>query len=410
MAETVPAAPAFWRAAFRALRHPYFRRYWVGWAISVLGSWMQTLAQGWLVFRLSHSPQALGFLTALRFGPSLVGLPFAGVLTDYFPRRRLLMVTQSASILQATVLAVLTLTGAVQIWHVFVLALVQGLIDAVDMPSRQSFQVELVPVADLQSAVSLNSTVFNAGRLVGPALAGLVVAEFGEGWCFALNAASFLPFLAAVVAVPEPERSSGGKLEFVPQLVEGVRFAWQHGKIRRLLVAVFVTAVFGLSYSTLLPAFASKILGADAKGYGLLLAASGLGAMVGSLSVAAFERRRGTVVRAQMLLAVALGVLAASKALALAAAALVVAGLAVAAQLATTNGYIQTSAPDHLRARLISLYIWLFSGGTPLGGLVAGFVAERWGIASALGLGALLSAGAALVPVLFRAVRVQRGR
>ncbi|KDA54006.1 hypothetical protein EG19_02065 [Thermoanaerobaculum aquaticum] len=389
-----------WRSAFRALRHPPFRRYWVGWAISVLGSWMQTLAQGWLVFRLTNSAQALGILSALRFGPSLFGLPFAGVLTDYFPRRKLLIFTQSAGIFQAGLLAFLTLTGQVRVWHVFILALVQGLIDTVDMPSRQSFQVELVPVADLQSAVSLNSTVFNAGRLAGPALAGLMVAEAGEGWCFALNAASFVPFLLAVLSVQEKASVPAQRLQVIPQLLEGLQFAWQHRKVRKLLMAVLVTAVFGLSYSTLLPALASSVLGTDARGYGLLLAASGLGAMVGSLGVAATGRRRGTVFRSQLLLGLSLAALALSKGLFLACLALVVAGLSVAAQLATTNGYIQTTSPDHLRARLISLYIWVFSGGAPLGGLLAGFLAERLGVPVAIGLGAGLCVAAALLQLL----------
>lgn len=361
---------------------------------------MQTLAQGWLVFRLTNSAQALGILSALRFGPSLFGLPFAGVLTDYFPRRRLLIATQSAGILQASLLAFLTLTGHVQVWHVFILALVQGLIDTVDMPSRQSFQVELVPVSDLQSAVSLNSTVFNAGRLAGPALAGLVVAEAGEGWCFALNAASFVPFLFAVISVGEQTSAAEKRLAVIPQLLEGLQFAWGRGKIRRLLLSVLVTAVFGLSYSTLLPALAGSVLGTDARGYGLLLAASGLGAMVGSLGVAATGRRRGTVFRSQLLLGFSLAVLAVSRSLLLASLALVVAGLSVAAQLATTNGYIQTNSPDHLRARLISIYIWVFSGGAPLGGLVAGFLAERLGVPTAIGFGAAFCVAAAVLQLL----------
>lgn len=400
-----PMASASWRTAFRALRYPAFRRYWVGWAISVLGSWMQTVAQGWLVFRLTRSAEALGILTALRFGPSLFGLPFAGVLTDYFPRRKLLILTQTGGILQAGSLAFLTLAGVVQVWHVFLLALIQGLVDTVDMPSRQSFQVELVPVADLQSAISLNSTVFNAGRLLGPALAGVVVAEVGEGWCFALNAASFLPFLLAVLAVQEPPRPAPGPLQVIPQLVEGVRFAWGTRAIRSLLLAVLVTAVFGLSYSTLLPAFAGQVLGSDARGYGVLLAASGLGAMVGSLSVAAIGRRRGTVVGSQLLLGVSLLTLALSRSMLLASLSLVAAGLAVAAQLATTNGYIQENSPGFLRARLISLYIWVFSGGAPVGGLVAGFVAERWGLSVAMAAGGAICGLAALAQVLPPAVR-----
>ncbi|MGQ9752335.1 MAG: MFS transporter [Thermoanaerobaculaceae bacterium] len=377
-----------WGYAFRALRCKHFRRYWLGWSISVLGSWMQTLAQGWLLYRITGSPQALGYLTALRFGPALLGLPFAGVLTDFFPRRRLLLFTQTASIAQATVLAWLTLAREVTVWHILLLALFQGVVDALDMPARQSFQAELVPVEDLQSAVSLNSSVFNVGRSLGPALAGLVVARYGEGWCFALNAASFVPFLLALLSVPESAKADLGQLQVFPQLFQGFRFALGDSKIRWLLAAVFVTAVFGLAYVTLLPAYAKAVLNLDARGYGLLLTASGLGATVGSLSVAARGGSRGTgVFFSQALLGTALVGLMWAETLALAAGALLVAGWAVAAQLATTNGYIQTHSPPPLRARLLSIYIWLFSGGTPLGGLWAGWLAQRLGTSQALGIG-----------------------
>ncbi|MCX7894842.1 MAG: MFS transporter [Thermoanaerobaculum sp.] len=383
--------------AFRALRHPAFRRYWLGWAISVLGSWMQTLAQGWLVFRLTNSPQVLGLLTALRFGPTLLGLPLAGVLTDYVSRKRLLVMTQAASIMQASVLAVLTLSGQVRVWHVLLLALVQGCIDTVDMPSRQSFQAELVPVADLQSAISLNSAVFNAGRLVGPALAGLVVAEVGEGWCFALNAVSFVPFLLAVLTASGSASPRPGSLDVRRHLAGGMVFAWNCKPIRPLLTGVFVTAAFGLSYSTLLPAFAGVVLRSDARGYGLLLAASGLGAVVGSLGAATRTSRGWQVVgRFQLLLGLALTLLALAGNLWLAAAALVLSGFSIAGQLATTNGYIQIHSPDHLRARLVSLYIWVFSGSTPLGGLVAGFLAEQFGLATAIAAGGGACVAAAL--------------
>jgi MFS family permease len=209
-----------------------------------------------------------------------------------------------------------------------------------------------------------------------------------------------VPFLLAVLSVQERASVPAQRLQVIPQLLEGLQFAWQHRKVRKLLMAVLVTAVFGLSYSTLLPALASSVLGTDARGYGLLLAASGLGAMVGSLGVAATGRRRGTVFRSQLLLGLSLAALALSKGLFLACLALVVAGLSVAAQLATTNGYIQTTSPDHLRARLISLYIWVFSGGAPLGGLLAGFLAERLGVPVAIGLGAGLCVAAALLQLL----------
>ncbi|MEP0774259.1 MAG: MFS transporter, partial [Acidobacteriota bacterium] len=240
-------------STFRALRHRNFRLFWVGQWVSVTGTWMQTMAQSWLVYRLTDSPLALGLLSAARFGPSLVAAPLAGVMADRFPRRNLVLSAQALAMGQAGVLAALTLSGAVQVWHVLALALVQGMVEAVDMPARQALQLDLVGAEDLQSAVSLNSVAFNAARMVGPALAGVLVVVASEGVCFALNAASYLAVLVALVSIPATPTQREVAVGMRARLVEGLRFVWGEVQLRRILLAAGVTSLFGLSYVTLLP-------------------------------------------------------------------------------------------------------------------------------------------------------------
>jgi len=368
--------------AFRALRHRSFRVYWVGQWLSVNGTWMQTTAQAWLVYRLTSSPLVLGVLSVARFGPSLVGSPLAGVMADRFNRRTVVLLTQSASLLQAAVLAALTLSGVVRVWHVLALALIQGVVDTMDTPARQTLQVDLVGVGDLQSAVSLNSSAFNAARMVGPALGGLLVAAYGEGVCFAFNAASYLAVLVALLAIRTQavKRPPAGSLR--AELAEGMRYAWHDPQVRLVLGGVAVTSAFGLSYMTLLPVFARDVLHGGAKGYGVLLASAGLGAMIGALVAAArrgTRRMRSVMAAGQGALGAGLVALALTRHLGAASAWLVLVGLGVALQLSSTNGFLQTTAPDHLRGRAVSLYIWIFSGLSPIGGMAAGWMAEQAG-------------------------------
>jgi len=368
--------------AFRALRHRDFRVYWIGQWVSVTGTWMQTTAQAWLIYRLTHAPLVLGVLSAARFGPGLIASPFAGVVTDRIPRRRIVLATQALSLVQATLMAALTLTGAVRVWHVLLLAFLQGAVDTLDMPARQTLQVDLVGIDDLQSAVSLNSSAFNASRMVGPAVAGVLVAAWGEGVCFAANAASYLAVLIALAALriePVPLGSSGSVRA---ALAEGLRYGWHEPRVRTVLFAVAVTSAFGLSYNTLLPVLAQDVLGAGARGYGLLLAGGGLGAVVGALGAASRRGSGGThlvVAAGQGLLGASLIGIALARHLGAALVLMVVVGLAMSIQFSTTNGFLQTTAPPHLRGRAVSLYIWLFTGLAPVGGLAAGWVAQHAG-------------------------------
>ncbi len=385
--------------AFRAMRHRQFRVFWIGQWLSVNGTWMQTTAQAWLVYRLTDSPMMLGLLSVVRFGPALVGAPVAGVLTDRLPRRLLVLGTQSVSLVQASVLAALTLTGAIRVWQILALALFQGVVDTLDTPARQTLQVDIVGVEDLQSAVSLNSSAFNAARMVGPALAGVLVALWGEGVCFAINAASYLAVLVALLTIRIEEQPSSSRGSLWGELAEGLRYAWGDPQVRMMLAAIAVTSGFGLSYATLLPVFAREVLHGGVRGFGLLMASGGMGAVFGALASA--TRRgaghTGTIMAAgQGLLGIGLIALACTRSLAVAAAWMVMIGLGIAIQLSTTNGFLQTTAPPHMRGRVVSLYIWLFSGLSPIGGFVAGWVAERAGApwtAAGAGAACVLSAG-----------------
>jgi MFS family permease len=388
-----------WRGAFRAMRHRPFRVYWAGQAISVTGGWMQTLAQGWLLYRLTDSPLALGMLSAARFGPSLLGALVAGVVTDRLPRRPLVLATQALGMLQAAALAALTLSGHVQAWHILAVALVQGAVDTFDMPARQILQVDMVGIDDLQSAVSLNASAFNAARIVGPAVAGLVVAAWGEGVCFAVNAVSYGAVLAALLTLPPGERPERAATSWRDELAAGVRFAFSAPAVRAMLLVVAVTSTVGLSYSTLLPVVARDVLRGGVHAYGLLLAGAGIGAILGALRAAAGSGTPAAPLRVlagQGTLGAGLVALALMRDLRPAVLVMVVIGFAVALQLSTTNGFLQASAPPALRGRVMSIYFWIFVGMSPVGGIAAGWLAERAGApATAAAAGVFCMAAAA---------------
>jgi MFS family permease len=359
---------------------------------------MQTTAQAWLIYRLTNSPLMLGYLSVARFGPALVGAPIAGVLTDRLPRRLLVLATQSVSLVQASLLATLTLTGVIRVWHVLMLALFQGIVDTLDSPARQTLQVDIVGVEDLQSAVSLNSSAFNAARMVGPALAGVLVAVWGEGVCFAVNAVSYLAVLVALLTIRIPESPRPAKGSLRAELAEGLGYAWGNRQVCMMLAAIAVTSAFGLAYTTLLPVFARDVLHGGVRGFGLLMSSGGFGAVFGALGTAVRRGGRHTTVimaAGQGALGIGLMALSGTRWLPLASAWMVVIGFGIAIQLSTTNGFLQTTAPPHMRGRVVSLYIWLFSGLSPIGGFVAGWVAEQVGApwtAAGAGLACLVSA------------------
>lgn len=393
---------------FRALRHRNFRLYFFGQLLSLVGSWMQSLAQGWLVWRMTRSPWLLGLLGFFQMAPVLLFGLLGGVAADRFSRRRIVLTTQSAAAIQAVILAALTLAGVITVPQIFALAAILGLVNAFDMPGRQAFLVEMVGKEDLGNAIALNSSVFNGARIVGPALAGLVVQAWGEGICFALNALSFLAVLASLLAmrVDSKPRADGGR-GALGGLREGLAYAWGTPHVRSMLILVMVTSLFALSYSALLPALVGGELGKDASGMGIVMSAAGVGALLGALNMARRKGFRGLgriAGAASSSFGAFLILLALANSLPWATAAMFGLGFCMMSQLAATNTTLQTFVPERLRGRLMSLYTVAFVGMTPLGSLLLGRVSAQFGtpVALAAGGAVTLVAGLAFLTTIRR--------
>lgn len=393
---------------FRALRHRNFRLFWFGQLISLIGTWMQSAAQWWLVHRLTHEPIWLGIVGTATFLPVFLFTFLGGVVADRAPKRTMLVVTQISAMVLALVLSILTHTGAVTVTHIIILAFLLGTVNAFDMPIRQSFVVELVGDGDLMNAIALNSSVFNAARVIGPAVAGLLIASTGEALCFFLNGVSFVPviigFLMMRLAPTERRRPK----PVLHELAEGFRFVTRTERVRRILLAVGISSVFGMSFTVLLPVFADKILGAGARGYGLLMGAVGVGAVTGALRLAGRTSTHGTarlITGGMALFGLALLGVAVSRQFVLSMAFLAIVGAAMITQLATTNTYLQRTTPNELRGRVLSIYSFVLVGLAPVGSFLAGALAQRFGGPWAVGLGG----GACLVGAAIFAMQNRRG-
>lgn len=381
---------------FRSLRNYNFRLFWFGQLISLVGTWMQAVGQAWLVLELTHSPLALGTVTALQFLPVLMLTLFAGVFVDRVAKRRLLLVTQTTALLQALALAVLVSSGLVQLWHVYVLATVLGLVNAFDNPTRQAFIIEMVGREDLVNAVALNSTLFNGARVIGPALGGIVIARVGLAECFYLNASSFLAVLAGLLLMREgllraPPRRPAGRV--LSQLAEGISYAARTPAVLLIVILMGTLGTFGYNFTVALPLLARDVLNAGAEGFGALSAAMGAGSLAAALALATLRRtsRRMLFVGAACFTLLE-AALAASHWYLLSLAVMVVLGIAGLTFTATANTLLQLNVPDALRGRMLSLYTLLFLGSTPIGGVVTGGLADRWGIQVTLGIEALICA------------------
>jgi MFS family permease len=379
--------------ALRALRHRNYRLYWLGQLISLTGTWMQSTAQQWLVYRLTGSPLKLG--TVMLF--SL----FAGVVVDRVDKRRFLMVTQSVMMLLALVLAALTFTNLVQYWHLLVLATLLGLTQVFDMPARQAFTVEMVGKEDLMNAIALNSSIFNGARLVGPAVAGLIVARVGEPLAFILNGLSFIAVIVGLRLMRLPRFTPrAGRLAPLADLKEGLRYI---GLNRTLLSLVFLAAVpsiFGFPFTTLIPVMAGSVLGLEADGFGVLVSSMGAGALAGAISLAllgGYRHMGRLLTTATFTFAGATAAFALSRAVPLSMLALAFAGWGMVTHLATTNTLVQLQIPDALRGRVMSAYLWGVVGMAPVGALILGSLAEAWGAPGAILLGAGVCAVSASV-------------
>ena len=371
---------------FSAVRHRNFRLYWIGQIVSLVGTWMQSVSQPWLVLLLGGSPIQLGAVLALQFAPSLALAPLGGVVADRVDKRRLLLLTQSVASLQALVLFTLTVTGQIQIWEIMVLALALGFVNALDMPVRQSFAAELVPREDLINAITLNSASFNLARVIGPAIAGIALALYGPAFNFGINAVSYLGVLAALLRmdpaamqpIPRPEQRPTMR----SSLAEGIRYAVRTPTVLWPLVLLGGIGMFGMNFQTLLPLFARFTLQLDADGFGALFAAMGVGSLIGSLSLAFIGARRplvGMIIGGGVSFVVFETLLGLSRTPLQAFPLIVIVGLSSMLMINTINVIVQRSVPDALRGRVMALYVTVFAGSAPLGGLVAGTVAQAWG-------------------------------
>ncbi len=387
--------------ALRAFRHQNYRLFFGGQIISLTGTWMQLVAESWLVYRLTGSPTLLGVTAFVSQIPVFLFATAGGIVADRVNRHRIIVVTQTISMLLPLVLAALTFSGLVRVWHVFVLAAVLGVVNAFDVPARQSFFLEMVGREDLMNAIVLNSSMVNAARVVGPAVAGLLVAAFGEGWCFLLNGLSYLAVIAGLMMmrVPAPRQMAPGR-SALHDTIEGFRFVAKTAPVRALLLLVGLVSFAGVPYSVLMPVFADRILHGGARGLGLLVGASGLGALCGALSL---TLRRGVHGLGRWIAgsAAAFGVLLVlfsfSHAFWLSLCLLVPVGAAMMLQIAASNTLIQAMVPDMLRGRVMAAFAIMLMGMAPFGALVAGWTADRLGAPTTVAIGGVICVVAAAV-------------
>lgn len=401
------------RRPLAALANPNYRLYVFGQIVSQSGAWMQRIAQAWLVLDLTDSPVALGTLAALQFLPILVFSLFAGVLVDRLPKRRFLMALQLGSVTQAALLAVLTLTGAIQLWEIYALGLLLGAITAFDNPTRQTFVSEMVEREQLQSAVAINASVFNFGRIAGPAIGGVIVATGGAGWCFAVNAVSYFAVLGALALMradslhPAAPRAHA---TVATELLDGLRYVRSERRLTIPLVVQAFMGVFGWNFAVILPLLARYAFDVGPVGFGTLNAAQGFGAVVGSVVAASAGRpRTRTLVRTAAVFGIVLAAIGLAPVFGVAVALLVLLGGVSVFFQATTNTSLQLTAKEEYRGRVMSVYLLLSAGATPIGSPFTGALADLVGVRAAVMVnGALVLVGAGTGWLLSRRSRAAR--
>ena len=388
---------------FRAMQHRNFRLYFTGQLISVAGTWMQTVAQALLVYELSHSELMLGVVGFAAAIPSLLISPWGGVIVDRVSKRKLLVITQSAAMVLAFILAVLAFTGTVQVWHIVALAACLGVVNSFDGPGRQAFVVEMVGRDDLPNAIAVNSMMFNGARVIGPAIGGILYAAFGAAGCFFLNGLSFLAVIVCLLMMrlTPRERIVKGESPW-HDLLHGLRFVLAHREIFALLMLALIFSVFGISYFAILPAFADQILHVDAAGYGALNSMLGVGALSTAFFIARYGDRgqRGRwLVMANLAFPIGLLLFAnnASPTIAMLLAFLL--GIGFMFEFTLINTLLQTSVPDQMRGRVMGLYTLTFFGFAPFGNLALGQWAEIQGMSFTISISALLTLILAIIVI-----------
>ncbi|MEX0749548.1 MAG: MFS transporter [Dehalococcoidia bacterium] len=381
-------------ATFRALRNRNYRLFYTGQAISLSGTWMQTIAQAILVIELTDSKIALGTVTMLQFLPITIFVLFAGVIADRVPKRNFIFATRTLAMAQALVLAALVYSGRVELWHVYSLAFVLGLSNAFEQPARQAFIVDMVGKDDLMNAIALNSGLFNGARLVGPAFGGVIIDLFGVDTAFLINGLSFIPILLSLALMDTSqlhgtESRRSDRMNPIGELREGLSYAFRTPSVLLVVILVAIVGTFGYNFTVMLPLLSEYVLDRGPRGLGFMTAAVGLGALISALVLASRSRAAvSTLFIGGFAFTAVLAGVAFSQWYLLRLALLLFLGVANTTFASTANTSLQLATPDHLRGRVMALYMLLFAGSTPIGGFLTGFLAETMGVSTAIAVNA----------------------
>jgi MFS family permease len=386
--------------ALRALRHRNFQLFFSGQMISLVGTWMQSIAESWLVYRLTGSSLLLGLVGFCSQIPVFLAAPLGGIVADRNNRRSVVIATQICSMTLAFIYAALTLTKRITVHEIFVLAALLGVVNAFDIPGRQAFLVEMVGKDDLINAIALNSSMFNGARIIGPAVAGILVAKIGEGWCFFANAVSYIAVITGLLMMRVPPRLRRPQGSPIAHVIEGFKFVKNTAPIRAILLLLGLVSLVAMPYTVLMPIFADKILHGGARGLGILMGATGVGALLGALTLATRSGVHGLgrwITFACAGFGISLIAFGFSRNFWLSAALLVPVGFCMMLQMSSSNTLIQAMVPDELRGRVMSVYSMMFMGMAPFGALLGGALADRISAPITVSMGAIAAVGGAAI-------------
>ena len=394
------------RKTFASLRHENFRLFFTGQSISLIGSWMQITALSWLIYDMTGSKLLLGLIGALSALPMVFLSLLGGIFADRYPRRKILLATQTLSMIFAFAMAILVGMGSIQIWHIIVLATLSGIVFAIDLPVRQTFYIDIAGKEDLMNAIALNSSMVNFARILGPAFAGIIMAKFGTAWCFALNALSFLAVLYALNKLDLPDIEIKKKaVSIAEDITSGFKYVRNNRLILDLMILMFVVGVFGWSYGILFPAIAKDIFHLGEKGYAALLSANGVGALIGALFIAYLgnsPKKRSFVNWGVGLFSISLIILAFCKVYLLCLIFTALAGIGMVTYFSSTTTLIQSTVSDSMRGRVMGIWTLIFGGTSPLGNLFVGTTAQYAGISTTLLISAVVCLLSVALLMLFR--------
>ena len=377
----------------RAFKYKEFRGFFIWQFISFTGTWIQGTAQSWLVYRLTGSALFLGIIGFAGSLPALILSPISGVLADRFKRKNVLLATQILCTIQGILMAFLFFGGTINKWHILILAVFLGIANSVDVTARQTFIPLLVTKNELLNAIALNSSMFNAARIIGPALAGILISKYGEGPCFVLNVLSYLVFIVFLLLLRVKENERKKPLSSISHFKEGLLFAWNTTPIRNLLILLGMFSLFGMSYSTLMPIFSDRVLHRGAQGLGMLMGSSGIGAVAGGLFLASRQKILGIkkiIAMCSIIASIGLLIFAFSDIYFISMIMLTVTGFCFIVIISGSNTAMQAMSPDHLRGRVIGLFTMMFMGVFPLGSLLTGYLAHVFNAQIAVSIGAIV--------------------